>query len=155
MMSVLDQTILERHSIRKFLPLPVSREVVDEALALAQHAPSNSNIQPWRLVFASGAARERLRDALFRAAGHEAPHIPALPKAFEHYRYQLGAEVRRAPDGVSAGAMGEAQAHDGRGGHGHDERTDPACQTQALSREGARCATPSARLTRRPSTTKR
>jgi nitroreductase len=23
----------------------------------------------------------------------EAPHIPALPKAFEHYRYKLGAEV--------------------------------------------------------------
>ena len=30
-MSVLDQTILERHSIRKFLPLPVPREIVDEA----------------------------------------------------------------------------------------------------------------------------
>jgi len=26
-------------------------------------------------------------------ANHEAPHIPALPKAFEHYRYELGAEV--------------------------------------------------------------
>jgi hypothetical protein len=24
---------------------------------------------------------------------HEAPHIPALPKAFEHYRYELGAAV--------------------------------------------------------------
>jgi hypothetical protein len=44
-------------------------------------------------VFGSGAARERLKDALFTAAGHEAPQIPALPKAFEHYRYELGAEV--------------------------------------------------------------
>jgi hypothetical protein len=26
-------------------------------------------------------------------ADHEAPHIPALPKAFEHYRYELGAEI--------------------------------------------------------------
>jgi hypothetical protein len=26
-------------------------------------------------------------------ADHEAPHIPSLPKAFEHYRYELGAEV--------------------------------------------------------------
>lgn len=92
-MSVLDPTILERHSTRKFLPRPVPREIVDEALALAQHAPSNSNIQPWRLVFVSGAARDRLKDALFRVADHEAPHIPALPKAFEHYRYELGAEV--------------------------------------------------------------
>jgi nitroreductase len=40
MVSVLDRTIVERHSTRKFLPLP--REVVDEALAIAQHAPSNS-----------------------------------------------------------------------------------------------------------------
>jgi nitroreductase len=89
----LDQTIIERHSTRMFLPRPVPREVVNEALALAQHAPSNSNIQPWRLVFASGDARNRLKDALFGVADHEAPHIPALPKAFEHYRYELGAEV--------------------------------------------------------------
>jgi nitroreductase len=58
---------------------------------LAQHAPSNSNIQPWRLVFASGTARDRVKDALFGVAD-EAPHIPALAKAFEHYRYELGAE---------------------------------------------------------------
>jgi len=59
-MSVLEQSILERHSIRKFLPLSVPRALVDQALALAQHAPSNSNIQPWRLVFVSGSARARL-----------------------------------------------------------------------------------------------
>jgi nitroreductase len=89
-MSVLGRAVLERHSIRKFLPLPVPAEVVDEALALAWHAPSNSNIQPWRLVFVSGTARDRLRDALFRVADHEAPYIPALPKALEHYHMSLG-----------------------------------------------------------------
>jgi nitroreductase len=87
----LDQAIIERYSARKFLPGPVPRGLVDEALALAQHAPSNSNIQPWRLVFVSGTARNRLKDALFKVADREAPHIPALPKAFEHYRYELGA----------------------------------------------------------------
>jgi nitroreductase len=92
-MSVLDETILERYSTRGFLPRPVPRELVHEALALAQHAPSNSNIQPWRVVFVSGGARERLKNALFREAHHEAPHIPALPKAFEHYRFELGAQV--------------------------------------------------------------
>ncbi len=66
---------------------------MSEALALAQCAPSNSNIQPWRLVFVVGAARDRLKDALFRVADHEAPHIPSLPKAFEHYHYELGATV--------------------------------------------------------------
>src|SRR5262249_54430207 len=92
-MSDLARTVLERHSTRMFLPRPVSRHLVNEALALAQHAPSNSNIQPWPLVFLSGAARDRLKQALFSVADHEAPHIPALPKAFEHYRYELGAEV--------------------------------------------------------------
>jgi hypothetical protein len=38
-------------------------------------------------VFVSGAARDRLKDALFKVADHEAPHIPALPKAFDHYRW--------------------------------------------------------------------
>ena len=65
----------------------------EEALALAQHAPSNSNIQPWRVMFVSGAARDGLKDALFSVTDHEAPHIPTLPKAFEHYRFELGAQV--------------------------------------------------------------
>jgi nitroreductase len=92
----LDQMIRERHSIRKFLPRAVPREIVAEALALAQHAPSNSNIQPWRLVFAVGPARDRLKDAkdaLVAVANREAPNIPPLPEAFQHYRSDLGAEV--------------------------------------------------------------
>jgi nitroreductase len=40
----LEQVITERHSARMFLPRPVPRALVDEALALAKHAPSNSNI---------------------------------------------------------------------------------------------------------------
>jgi nitroreductase len=115
----LDQAIRERRSTRMFLPRPVPRDLVNEALALAQWAPSNSNIQPWRLVLVSGAARDRLKDALFKVADrdkpdipplpktfehyrkdalfkvvdHDKPDIPPLPKAFEHYRYELGAEV--------------------------------------------------------------
>ena len=34
----LEQIILERHSTRLFLPKPVPRELVEEALALAVHA---------------------------------------------------------------------------------------------------------------------
>jgi nitroreductase len=43
----LEQIIMERHSTRLFSSKPVPRKLVDEALALAVHAPSNSNIQPW------------------------------------------------------------------------------------------------------------
>jgi nitroreductase len=53
----LDDAIKQRSSTRNFLPKPVPREHLDEALTLAQLAPSNSNIQPWHVTFVSGAAR--------------------------------------------------------------------------------------------------
>ena len=62
----LDQAIKERHSTRMFLPKPVPLELVDEAVALAQLAPSNSNIQPWHVVFVSGPPRDRLVAAHFQ-----------------------------------------------------------------------------------------
>jgi nitroreductase len=89
----LDQTIRERHSTRMFLPRPVPRELVNEALALAQCAPSNSNIQPWHMVFASGAPRDRLVAALLDEAQRRPPEIPPLPEGFQHYRRELGAQV--------------------------------------------------------------
>src|SRR5262245_4805168 len=89
----LDQAIRERHSTRMFLPQPVPRELVDEALALAQCAPSNSNIQPWHMVFATGAARDRLVAALLDEARRRAPKIPPLPESFQHYRRKPGAQV--------------------------------------------------------------
>ncbi len=97
----LAQTIKERHSTRKFLSQPVPRDLLDEALALAQHAPSNSNIQPWRVVFAEGVRRERLKEALLNQAKQQPPNISPLPSAFQHYRQELGAQVY--------GAMGIAR----------------------------------------------
>jgi nitroreductase len=89
----LEQTIRERHSTRLFLPKPVPRELVDEALDLAVRAPSNSNIQPWHMVFASGPARDRLVAALLEEAHRGPPNIPPLPESFRHFRQELGVEV--------------------------------------------------------------
>jgi nitroreductase len=89
----LEQTIRERHSTRLFLSQPVPRGLVDEALALAVHAPSNSNIQPWHLVFASGPPRDRLVKALLEEAQRRPPNIPSLPESFKHFRSELGAQV--------------------------------------------------------------
>jgi len=103
----LDQAIRERHSTRMFLSRPVPRGLVNEALALAERAPSNSNTQPWHVVFASGAPRDRLVTALLDAARRRQPNIPPLPEEFQHYRRELGAQVY--------GAMGipitDAAAH--------------------------------------------
>jgi nitroreductase len=89
----LDQAIRERHSTRMFLSRPVPRGLVNEALALAERAPSNSNTQPWHVVFASGAPRDRLVTALLDAARRRQPNIPPLPEEFQHYRRELGAQV--------------------------------------------------------------
>jgi nitroreductase len=84
-----------------FLPQPIPRELVEEALALAQYAPSNSNIQPWHLVFASGPPRDSLVNALLDEAQRRPPNLPPLPESFQHYRRELGAQVY--------GAMGIAR----------------------------------------------
>jgi nitroreductase len=89
----LEETIRERHSTRLFLSQPVPRGLVDEALALAVHAPSNSNIQPWHVVFASGPPRDRLVKALLEEAQRRPPNIPPLPESFKHFRSELGAQV--------------------------------------------------------------
>jgi nitroreductase len=67
--------------------------LVGEALALAVHAPSNSNIQLWHMVFASGPVRDRLVKALLEAAHRGPPNIPPLPESFQRFRRELGAEV--------------------------------------------------------------
>jgi nitroreductase len=92
-MSDLDQVVKERHSTRMFLRKPVPLELVDEAVALAQLAPSNSNIQPWHVVFVSGPPRDRLVAAMLEEAKLRPPIIPPLPESFQHYRRDLGAEV--------------------------------------------------------------
>ncbi|MDX1889441.1 nitroreductase [Mycolicibacterium sp. 050158] len=88
----LEEAIAQRHSTRLFLrDRPVSMELVTEALELAMRAPSNSNIQPWRVVFASGPARDRLVEALLEEADAGAPKVPPLPAEFDHFRRDLGA----------------------------------------------------------------
>ncbi len=89
----LDETIRQRHSTRMFLPDPVPRRLVRESLELAMRAPSNSNVQPWHVVFTSGAARDRLVAGMLEKARSEPPRVPQLPVGFAHLRRELGAHV--------------------------------------------------------------
>jgi nitroreductase len=99
----LEQAIRQRRSIRLFhKDKPVPRELVVDALELAIRAPSNQNIQPWHLVFASGAARDRLVAKLMRQACAGEPDIPAMPAVFDQLRFDLGAQLYRS-FGISRG----------------------------------------------------
>ncbi|CAG8951729.1 hypothetical protein HYFRA_00005529, partial [Hymenoscyphus fraxineus] len=96
--ATLSHWILTRHSTRKFLKSPIPPlNLIRTSLQLAQHSPSNSNIQPWRLTIVHGKALTRLTTALVSAASKETPQIPPLPKKFAHYRRNLGALVYGAP----------------------------------------------------------
>jgi nitroreductase len=93
-MTDFDEIVRERRSTRLFLrDKPVPRELLDEALSLAMRAPSNSNVQPWRLLVASGPRRDRLVEALLEAASVELPVTTGLPEAFLPLRRELGALV--------------------------------------------------------------
>ena len=84
----------ERRSTRLFLrDKPVPRELLDEALSLAMRAPSNSNVQPWRVFIASGPRRDRLVEALLEEAAIELPVTTGLPETFLPLRRELGALV--------------------------------------------------------------
>ncbi len=62
-----DFAITSRRSIRAFLPTPVSRETVEEILAVASRAPSGTNTQPWKVHVLVGEAKERLSAAILTA----------------------------------------------------------------------------------------
>jgi nitroreductase len=56
-----------RRSIRAYTAAPVPPQTLREIVELGRHAPSGSNIQPWRVHVLTGAALERLGAALERA----------------------------------------------------------------------------------------
>lgn len=103
--------VRSRRSSRMFLPdKPVPRELLDEALALAIRAPSNSNTQPWHVYFVTGERRAQLVDALLAAVDAAPPAVGSagLPPRFAHLRRESGALVY--------GAMGiERNDAEGRG----------------------------------------
>lgn len=60
----LRDAILQRRSVRGYLPDPIPQDILDQVFSLAQFAPSNCNIQPWHTYVASGALKERLREQM-------------------------------------------------------------------------------------------
>jgi nitroreductase len=70
---VVEELLRERYSCRAFQPDPVPRPIIDRILTAAQRTASWCNSQPWQVVIASGAARERFRKLIYaeEASGAE------------------------------------------------------------------------------------
>jgi nitroreductase len=62
------ETIVNRRSIRRFLPTAVPEATIRAILSEASRAPSGTNFQPWHVHVVTGAARDRLSQAVIQAA---------------------------------------------------------------------------------------
>src|SRR5215469_10469276 len=81
---VLEELLNERYSVRAFLPRPVPRATIEHVLTAAQRTASWCNSQPWQVLIASGAAKERFREAIHAEASsgaHEDNDFP-FPRAY-------------------------------------------------------------------------
>jgi nitroreductase len=88
---VLEELLQERYSVRAFKPEPVPRETIDRVLNAAQRTASWCNSQPWQVVIASGAAKEKFRNAIYAEASSGAPQ----DGDFEFPREYLGVYLER------------------------------------------------------------
>ncbi|MGY5129080.1 nitroreductase family protein [Streptomyces nigrescens] len=78
---VAERLIRGRRAVRAYRPDPVPDTVIAAVFDLAAAAPSHSNTQPWSVDVVSAEARQRLGEALVRAAesGKPTPDFPLRP----------------------------------------------------------------------------
>jgi len=79
--SVVDEAITSRMSVRAYTNQPVEKADIEEILTTASRAPSGTNCQPWRVYVLQGQSRQSLVDKV--CAAHEA--IRANPELATQY----------------------------------------------------------------------
>lgn len=62
----LAEAIKQRRSVRGYLDREVPQDTLNSIFTLAQRAPSNCNIQPWKIFVASGELRHSIRDKMVK-----------------------------------------------------------------------------------------
>lgn len=90
--------ITTRISTRRFLPDPLPESKVREILEVARWSPSGGNLQPWKVIVVSGAARDAVIEAVRAARGPgedgDDPMYPAdLWEPYRSRRYQIGEDM--------------------------------------------------------------
>ena len=73
--AAVDAAITSRRSVRGFLTTPIPDATVREILEVASRAPSGTNTQPWKVHVLTGAARERLGNAIKAAYDDPAERV--------------------------------------------------------------------------------
>ena len=67
-----DNAIRSRKSVRRFLPLGISKPVIEHILQVASRAPSGNNLQPWHVHVLTGDAKQALCTDILESAALEA-----------------------------------------------------------------------------------
>lgn len=99
-----EKLIRGRRATRAFRPEAVPADTIRAIFSLAGAAPSASNAQPWQVVVVSGAARERLADAL--QAAHAEKRV-SVDFPYDEGMYSQVHQARRASFGTKLyGALG-------------------------------------------------
>ncbi|MCL5043163.1 MAG: nitroreductase [Gammaproteobacteria bacterium] len=99
-MSVID-LLHKRISVRAFLDKPVTEQTVRDLLDTARWSPSGGNVQPWKVIVVSGAARDAVIQeaavALQRNPQGEAGEYPIYPSGLQEpyrsRRAQMGEDM--------------------------------------------------------------
>jgi len=107
-----------RRSIRAYSRKPVAAETLREIVALARHAPSGSNIQPWRVHVLTGATLARVGGAIKHAfltdePGHRRDYDYYTDPVYEPYlarRRQCGWGLYGVL-GIARGDHGKSKAY--------------------------------------------
>lgn len=89
--------VLTRKTVRSFDSKPVPHDLIEELLSLASHAPSNGNLQPWRVYVVTGdtldslklSAKNRLDKDGFEMPEYEVYPSP-LPEPYRTHRFEVG-----------------------------------------------------------------
>ena len=72
------EAIKTRKSIRGFLPQPVPKQVLEDILGLAAHAPSWANSQPWEVTIVGGEIMEQVKEAFEFAAAERSKAVKVM-----------------------------------------------------------------------------
>ncbi len=101
------EALTQRRSVRGFQQREVPRATLERIFSAAQLTPSWCNVQPWRVVVTSGAAKTALTDALVAAAlagkaGCDFQWPTEFPEPYGQHRKECGVALYTAM-GVARG----------------------------------------------------
>ncbi|MEQ9467585.1 MAG: nitroreductase [Ekhidna sp.] len=89
-MSKINETIRKRKSVypMQYMDKPVPKEILQELLLNANHAPTHKLTEPWRFKVFTGESRKKLGE--FLAKKHEEITLDATPEKMEKIRSNPG-----------------------------------------------------------------